>query len=225
MFIEELTTSVAEGRVEGALPTSMKTLIASRIDALPPDERRVMIDASVLGKVFWHGALERMGGDASASLESLEGRDLIRRETVSRIGGDTEYTFKHVLLREAAYATLPRPARREKHALAAAFLEQATGERTSESATMLAHHWREAGDTDRAWGYLLTAAENASRAWAKAEAVKLYQDAVGIRSEGDERVIPLRVKPAVLLVEAGDLASAAAALDGLLPQLEGRLRL
>jgi class 3 adenylate cyclase len=117
LFIEELAASVAEHAKATAaeLPTTIRAIVSARLDALPPGERTVLLDAAVVGKVFWTGALERMSSgqlDLAELLDSLEGRDLIRREPVSRLRGDQQFSFKHDLIRDAAYATLPRPQRR-----------------------------------------------------------------------------------------------------------------
>src|SRR5215203_217255 len=185
LFIEELAASLTE-RVEGAaaaLPTNVKTTIASRLDVLPPEARSVLLDAAVVGKVFWRGALAAMtDGQDRARLEDaldlLESRDFIRREPTSQIQGDREYTFKHMLIREVAYSTLPRAARRDRHAAVARFITDAAGERVAEAASLLAHHWREAGEDDRARESLIMAAEHAAQGWAKGEAVELYKQAL-----------------------------------------------
>ena len=119
------------------------------------------------------------------ALEDLEFRDLIRRRRVSRTHGDEEFSFKHELIREVAYGTLPHAARRERHAIVAEFLEEAAGS-GADAAAILAHHWREAGDSERAVAYLLSAAELAGRGWAKGEAVALYNQALELIPEDDE---------------------------------------
>ena len=68
----------------------------------------------------------RLATTVSRLLGSLEERDLIRREPVSRFQGDQQFVFKHVLIQDVAYATLPRAARRERHGAVARFLETAT---------------------------------------------------------------------------------------------------
>ena len=73
-----------------ALPTNVKTTIASRLDVLPPEARAVLLDAAVVGKVFWRGALGAMadGQDRTRledALDLLESRDFIRREPTSQI--------------------------------------------------------------------------------------------------------------------------------------------
>jgi class 3 adenylate cyclase len=184
LFIEELVASVAE-RPDAAgteLPNTIRGLLSARLDALPQEERSVLLDAAVVGKVFWRGALERILGDRAGlpdALDALEARDLIRREPFSWIEGDEQFAFKHVLIRDVAYATLSRATRKDLHAAVATFLEEATGGAAA-TATALARHWGEAGDAERALGYLLMAAEQAGRGWAKDEAARLYGEALDV---------------------------------------------
>ena len=191
LFIEELAASVAERSPASAapLPTTIRELISARLDALPPSERTVLLDAAVVGKLFWLGALESLDGsvgDLPELLDSLEARDLVRREPLSWIEGDEQYTFKHVMIREVAYATLPRTRRRELHAAVARFLEEATGDAAA-TATALAEHWREAGDAERALEYIELAGDQAAGGWAKDEAAALYAQGLELLPDGDPR--------------------------------------
>jgi predicted ATPase len=140
----------------------------------------------VVGKVFWRGVLARLHPEREPKLggllDSLEQRDLIRRESVSRIQGEHQFVFKHVLIRDVAYQTLPRPERRLRHAIVAQFLEQATPD-LGDAVGALAHHWQEAGENSRALSYLVSAAEQAGRGWAKERAVQLYRDALALVPE------------------------------------------
>jgi len=61
LFIEELAASISERGAEQELPHTIRTSVSARLDALPPAEREVVLDASVVGKIFWRGALEHMG--------------------------------------------------------------------------------------------------------------------------------------------------------------------
>jgi predicted ATPase len=198
LFLEELTHALSERSASEAtdLPPSVRAIVAARLDALPPAERSVLVDASVVGRVFWRGALARMRDrpDLSTLLGSLEERDLVRREAVSRISGEQQFAFKHALIRDVAYQTLPRAARRERHASVAAFLEETTTA-VGESDEALASHWREAGQDAKAVEHLITAAEQAGRGWAKERAVSLYWDAMELVPEDDRetrRKISLR---------------------------------
>jgi class 3 adenylate cyclase len=184
LFVEELVASLAEGRAEsGHLPTSIRNIVAARIDALPASERDALLDASVAGKVFWPGAT---GGASAETLDALEGRDLIRRDPISRLGAQhPQFAFKHQLIREVAYATLPRARRRERHQAIAVFLEEAVAE-TGDVAPALGHHWHEAGDVERAARYYVAAGDQASRGWAKQQAAEYYEQALAAIPE-DER--------------------------------------
>ena len=198
LFIEELVASMAErsSQAGSELPTSVRGIIAARLDAIPPAERSLLLDASVMGRIFWSGGLTGLGQAAEslpAVMDSLEGRDLIRREPVSRYQGEQQFRFKHALIRDVAYATLPRARRREAHEAVATFLESVHAERDSPST--LAHHWEEAGDLERAIGFYVAAAEQASRGWAKEEAVDLLRRALSLVQQDDrERFRKLRLK-------------------------------
>jgi predicted ATPase len=98
--------------------------------------------------------------------------------TTARVEGDAEFGFRHIVLPEVAYETLPKAARRQRHATVARLVEGTMGDRERDAAPILAHHWREAGDTERAVRYLLAAADQAGRGWAKWEAAALYAQAL-----------------------------------------------
>ncbi|HYY32126.1 MAG TPA: adenylate/guanylate cyclase domain-containing protein [Gaiellaceae bacterium] len=188
LFIEELAASLAErATFVGELPSNVRGVISARLDGLPRAERAALLDASVVGRVFWAGALAEMASDGkglASVLDSLEGRDLIRREAASRIQGEPQFVFKHRLIRDVAYATLPRATRRERHGAVARFLERATADMT-DTANALAYHWREAGENERSVHFLLIAAEHAGRGWAKQDAVALYNEALTLVPDQD----------------------------------------
>jgi predicted ATPase len=159
-----------------------------------------VLDAAVGGRVFWRGALERMGRDPAELTEllaALERRDLVRRETVSAIEGQQQYTFTHVLIRDVAYDLLPRAGRRERHEHFARFFEESTAE-TGEAGAARARHWRDAGDHERAVELFVAAAEQAERGWAKDRAVTFYREALGLVSDAEgKRRIQQRLAVAV----------------------------
>jgi predicted ATPase len=183
------------------LPTTIRELLSARLDILPPQERVALLDAAIVGRTFWRGALEQMDpdrGELDEILDSLESRDLIRQEPRSWIEGQEQFNFKHALICDVAYATVPRARRRELHGIVARFLEAVTAG-AGATATALAGHWREAGDEERALHYLLLAAEQAGRGWAKDEAAALYGQAAELCST-PERRRELVTKQAVALV-------------------------
>ncbi|HEY2311346.1 MAG TPA: AAA family ATPase [Gaiellaceae bacterium] len=197
LFIEQLAAVLSElepGQAD-TLPTTVRGLVAARLDALPFEERDVILDASIVGRIFWRGALERIARDPAGlgeALAALERRDLIRREAVSRIEGDAQWTFKHVLIRDVAYGLQPRARRRDGHRHIAEFIEESTPE-VGEAGAALARHWRGAGELEHAVEHFVAAAEEAERGWAKQYAVTLYKEALDMTPAEDvERVRFLR---------------------------------
>jgi class 3 adenylate cyclase len=187
LFIEQLAATIDE-TASGTLPTSVRALVAARLDALPRAERALLIDASVVGKVFWEGALRAMNpanGDHAYLLEGLERRDLVRREATSMVEGEAQFAFTHVLIRDVAYDLLPRADRARRHRLVAEFFESSSGS-SREKIGALARHWINAGDHERAVKQLVRAAEQAERGWAKDHAVQLYREALDLVAADDD---------------------------------------
>jgi class 3 adenylate cyclase/tetratricopeptide (TPR) repeat protein len=155
LYAEEYARMLADhGSAELQLPETVQGLIAARIDGLAPDEKALLQDASVIGKVFWPGALE--GADERV-LHALERKEFTRRDRRSSIAGETQYAFLHALVRDVAYGQMPRSERVEKHRRAAEWLSSLAGDRSEDLAEMLAHHYHEALSLARAAGIDTTA--------------------------------------------------------------------
>jgi class 3 adenylate cyclase len=199
LFIEELAASLLDRGPSDELPTTVRAAIASRIDALPADARATILAASVVGKHFWPGVLHAFGDLAGVdgALGALESRDLIRREPSSQVQGEAEFAFKHILIREVAYSTLPREDRKGRHAAVARYIEEVAGDGTRNLSWVLAHHWREAGELDRSLPYLIRAAEQAHEQLAFHHAVQLYGSALELMAEDDPRRKDLAVRRAI----------------------------
>jgi len=197
LFIEELAAAIVEGRDPSReMPTNVRSIIAARLDALPAGPRSVMLNAAVVGEVFWRGVLERLSGDASAldeHLDLLEARDLIRRARASRIEGDVEFAFKHSSIRDVAYDTLAKSTRRDRHRAVAEYLEARAGNSGVSPANLLAHHWEESGDALKSVQWLLAAAEEASRGWAGEEAIALLDRAIALAGDDEAQIRRIRL--------------------------------
>jgi hypothetical protein len=186
LFIEQLAASFTE-LTPGRLPTNIREIVAARLDALPRPERSLLLDAAVVGKVFWPDALLAINsenGDLLHLLGELERRDLIRRENTSIIEGQRQFAFTHVLIRDVAYDLLPRTDRSRRHALVAEFFGNTTGV-SGDAIGAMALHWRGAGDYERAVEQLVRAGELAERGWAKNHAALLYREALELVPESD----------------------------------------
>jgi predicted ATPase/class 3 adenylate cyclase len=139
LYAEEFVRLLDE-RAEGAgLPETVQGIIAARLDVLDRDEKELLQDAAVLGRVFWVGGLGHDRGTAEAALHGLERREFVQRERRSTVAGETEYAFRHALVREVAYEQIPRAQRGEKHRRVADWLE--TLGRSEDVAELLAHHY------------------------------------------------------------------------------------
>jgi tetratricopeptide (TPR) repeat protein len=135
LFVEETIRMLIEsGSGNGSadrVPDTLQALIAARIDHLDPAAKTLLQRASVVGRVFWRGALEYLSPDVEgheALLDDLLQREFLLREPRSSISGETAYRFKHALIREVAYTGLAKLARAQYHARFAEWLAERTGE-------------------------------------------------------------------------------------------------
>jgi tetratricopeptide (TPR) repeat protein len=158
LYAEEYARVLLErGSAESLpLPETLQGLIAARLDALSPEEKELVQDAAVIGKVFWTGALAATGAQQSFHVEErlhgLERKEFVRRERRALVAGETQYAFLHVLVRDVAYGQIPRARRAEKHRLAAEWIAGLASDRAEDHAEMLAHHYLEAIELTQAAG-------------------------------------------------------------------------
>ena len=199
LYAEEFARLVTTGREPAELPETVQGIVAARLDLLPLDEKRLLHDASVVGKVFWQGALASMDGADRRTLEerlhALERKEFLRREPRPSVAGETEYAFRHILVRDVAYGQIPRAERAEKHVRAAEWIESLG--RPEDQAELLAHHYLSAlelaaatgGQTaqyeERARIALRDAGDRAVAVHAPASAIRFYEAAIELSTEGD----------------------------------------
>ena len=161
-FLEELIRAEAEGR--GAeVPGTVLAMVRTRLENMENDARRLLRAASVFGASFWRAGVEALLGAAPKSPEvgawisELSERELVAPRERGRFAGEEEHSFRHALVREAAYAMLTDEDRTLGHLLAGQWLEK-VGER---DAATLARHFELGGDRPRAATFYLRAAEQA----------------------------------------------------------------
>ncbi len=149
LFAEEMVNRILEegtGETE-ALPETVHSVLAARLDSLPRSERRVLQAAAVVGQTFWEGSVadaREPGSDLRGTLESLRAKDLIVPTAGSRLAGEREYAFKHVLIRDVAYSTLPKAVRARRHADVAEFISTRAADRSEGVIAMVAEHYSRA---------------------------------------------------------------------------------
>jgi class 3 adenylate cyclase len=142
LYAEEYARMLSDrGLEEAALPETVQGIIAARLDALSAEEKAAIQNGAVFGKVFWSGSLAALdrGEPDAVPLHSLVRKEFVRRERRSSVGGQDEYAFRHVLVRDVAYNQIPRAERAEKHRRAAEWIESLS-ERGEDLADLLAHH-------------------------------------------------------------------------------------
>jgi class 3 adenylate cyclase/tetratricopeptide (TPR) repeat protein len=126
LFVEETVRMLVEQRDGNGvrIPDTLQALIASRIDRLPPDSRSVVRHGALVGRVFWRGAIAELDPtlDVDAALADLVDRQLLSREPLSVVSGETAFRFRHVLIRDVAYAGLAKGERARLHQTFAAWL-------------------------------------------------------------------------------------------------------
>jgi class 3 adenylate cyclase/tetratricopeptide (TPR) repeat protein len=150
LFAEEMVNRlIEEETVEAeALPSTVQSLLAARLDSLDRLERRLLQHAAVVGQTFWEGSLKRTaaeeGLDLPSTLVTLHEKDLLVTSAGSRLAGEREYAFKHVLIRDVAYGMLPKSVRCRKHVEVAEFIRERAGERADAFVGLVAEHFARA---------------------------------------------------------------------------------
>jgi tetratricopeptide (TPR) repeat protein len=205
-----------------ALPSSIHALLSARLDRLSEEERAVIQRAAVVGKVFYWGAVaalapEEMSDRVAAHLQALLRRELIRPERVGFVGEDA-FRFSHILVREAAYESVPKRTRAELHQRFAGWLEQKAGQRIVEYEEILGYHLEQAyqnraalGPVDpearalarSAGGYLAASGRRATQRGDVRGAVNLLGRASDLLAE-DPAGSAVLTDLGVALVEAGE---------------------
>ena len=187
LFIEELTKTVVESGIVTdagdryalaapiaplAIPTSLHASLLARLDRLAPTREVVQIGAA-LGRSFSYELISAVAGMPQQKLDEALAQ-LASAELIFRRGTppDAEYTFKHALVQDAAYSTLLRGPRQQLHGRIAATLEAQFPETVAAQPELLAHHYTEAANVERAIEYWLRAGRQALGRSAIAEAVK-----------------------------------------------------
>ena len=160
LFLEELIRAAAAGQAEAQSPTVL-AMVQARLDGMEPELRRVLRAASVFGERFWVAGVEALcgagKGELAPWLDALRAKEVIQPRVDATIRGQSEWAFRHALIRDAAYAMLTVDDRELGHRLAAQWLE-AVGERDP---VRLAEHHEKGGAAARAVGWWRRAAEQA----------------------------------------------------------------
>jgi ABC-type transport system substrate-binding protein/class 3 adenylate cyclase len=172
---------------ELSIPAAVQGTLQARLDRLDPETRETLSLAAVIGRTFGLPLLERLvpREQLLRALTELQRLDLIvekrRRPT-------PEYRFRHGLVQEVAYASLVDSKRRRLHRRVGEALEDVYRESPEEAYGLLARHFTEADEAEKAVEYLLKAGDAARAVYADKEALEHYHKARGFLARiGDER--------------------------------------
>ena len=198
LFVEELTKAVLEGgilvedaegyRLDGplpplAIPATLQDFLMSRLDRLAPVKEISQIGAAI-GREFSYSLLRTVAGRDETALKHALAQ-LEEAELVFRRGDPPEavYSFKHVLVRDAAYESLLKSRRQQLHGQVARALEERFADIVVSQPELVAHHFTEAGLIEKAIGYWLQAGKNAALRSASLEAIAHLQRGIEVTSQ------------------------------------------
>jgi len=254
LFVEEMVSMLIDGGYLSAngdppaqaleklpVPASIQVLLASRLDQLDEGERRVIERGAVEGTFFHSGAVEALADD------DLRGRvhqclgALVRKELIgpyrASFAGVDGFRFRHVLIREAAYESLPKELRADLHERYAAWLEEIAGDRLPELEEVLGYHLEQAHryrlevlrEDEHGRALALRAgtrlASAGKRALAKGDApaaVNLLDRGAALLADEPGLSLATRLDLGIALGEAGELARADAVLSETLAEAMAR---
>jgi class 3 adenylate cyclase/tetratricopeptide (TPR) repeat protein len=230
LFIEQMAALAAEGgngKGPVSIPATIHSLLAARLDRLEPLERAVIERAAVIGKEFWRGPVielspEHERREVGGILLRLVRKELLRPDR-STLFPDDAFRFRHVLIRDAAYAGIPKELRADLHERFAHWIERIPSERMTALEEIIGYHLEQAhrwvvelgGTAERALDLAKRAAARLGAAGARAlsrgdvpAAVNLLGRATVLLRDDDGSRLAIAPDLAAALMEAGELARA-----------------
>jgi class 3 adenylate cyclase len=231
LYLEQMAAMLAEGGPTHGIPPTIHALIAARLDRLPAEEREVLESAAVAGKHFVRSALRKLLAEADeprvdASLLSLARKDLL----TARPGREDAYRFRHVLIRDAAYAGIPKEQRARLHERYADWAANTRAGKAGDVDEIVGYHLEQAVryrqqlgplDTDgvalaqRAADILGAAGRRAFARDDAPAAVNLLDRAVALATDEQPARLDLSRELGLALWSLGEVARAEALLNGI----------
>jgi class 3 adenylate cyclase/tetratricopeptide (TPR) repeat protein len=225
-YLEELVNSLIETETlirdngswkvtrsitETDISSTINGVISGRLDRLEKETKRVLQEASVIGRSFFYEILKRvttLKQDIDGFLRGLERLDIIRTRSLQP---DLEYMFKHNLTQEVVYNSLLKKERQEAHERIALVMEQLFSDRLPEYCETLAFHFKQGGSTLKAVDYLIKSGEKSLKRYAVEESHQYFEEAFDLLTaksdrtrEEDGLLIGLLIKWALVFYYRGD---------------------
>jgi DNA-binding SARP family transcriptional activator/tetratricopeptide (TPR) repeat protein len=223
LFLEQLVALASEGLL-GVVPPTVEALLASRLDRLDPAERAVLERAAVAGREFWRGAVDELSpgderGSVGVRLMALARRRLVHPDR-STLSGEDGFRFHHALIRDVAYAGIPKATRADLHERLSRWLEtrapeldELVGYHLEQAALLLAETGEEdAALADEAGGRLAEAGLRALKRFDPDAAINLLTRAGALVSDEGRR-LELECELGTAFKFAGDTARAESILE------------
>ena len=161
------------------IPATAQAILAARIDRLPPEDKRLLQAAAVIGKDVPFALLQAIADVPEDTLRRgishFQAAEFLYETSLFP---DLEYTFKHALTHEVTYRSLLQDRRRALHRRLGLAIERLHSDRLAEHVEILAHHFSSAEEWESAFEYLRKAAEKAAAAYATREAIGFYDRAL-----------------------------------------------
>jgi class 3 adenylate cyclase/tetratricopeptide (TPR) repeat protein len=185
------------------LPTSLHSLILSRIDQLTESQVAALKVASVIGRLFkaamlW-GVYPALGDGQRviADLESLRRMELMELESEQP---ELTYLFKQVITQEVAYESLPYATRATLHEQIGRFIERSFSDRLDQYLDLLAFHFERSADDEKKRAYLLRAGEAAQAKYANTAAIEYYRRLIPLLDAKNQVAVRLKLGQVLVLV-------------------------
>ena len=181
----ELTRSLLEANI----PSTVQGIISARLDRLEKETKRILQEASVIGRAFLYEILKRISelrASIKRSLTSLERLDLIRLKSLQP---DIEYIFKHALTQEAVYNGILKKERHNIHERIGLVIEGLFSDRLPEFYETLAFHFKQGHSTVKAIDYLIKAGQKSLRRYALDESDQYFREGFDLLAMKNDRTV------------------------------------
>jgi class 3 adenylate cyclase/tetratricopeptide (TPR) repeat protein len=211
------------GKTTTLLPASIQLLLSARVGSLAAEDREVLQVASVIGRSFDYELLAAIVGrsrDLMPHLAAAEAADLLRYDSAAH-----DFSFKHVLLRDALYDSMLASRRAELHLRVAHELERRRANQLIEVAEILAHHYSFTEEAGKTFEYRCLSARKSLGVYSLEEAEKHFREALAVLDRtpgcvGDEAFANAVAGLLEVLHLKGDVREEKSVADRYLPKLE-----
>ncbi len=178
-----------ERLAEVHVPQTLSGVLLARLDSLPGEERLLLQQASVVGRVFWDklvayldhgGAADPNTAAIEKSMAALREKEMVYRRENSTFAGTLEHIFKHTVLQEVTYETVLKRLRKTYHFRTAEWLKKQSSAGASELTGLIASHLEKAAELAEAASLFTRAGDEAAAIYSNQEAIQFYSRALAL---------------------------------------------